>query len=58
LGAGGLLRGKKCSIAFDQRLSADDLPLPKLVRRQIPTVLSPEEVTRMIRAEPAPPRRF
>ena len=35
-----------------QRLSADDLPLPKLVRRQIPIVLSPDEVTRMIDATP------
>jgi integrase/recombinase XerD len=35
-----------------QRLSADDLPLPKLLRRQIPIVLSPEEVTRMIDATP------
>jgi integrase/recombinase XerD len=35
-----------------QRLSADDLPLPKLLRRQIPIVLSPEEVTRMIDAAP------
>jgi site-specific recombinase XerD len=33
-----------------QRLSADDLPLPKLLRRQIPIVLSPDEVTRMIDA--------
>jgi site-specific recombinase XerD len=33
-----------------QRLSADDLPLPKLLRRQIPIVLSPDEVTRMIHA--------
>jgi integrase/recombinase XerD len=35
-----------------QRLTADDLPLPKLLRRQIPIVLSPEEVTRMIDATP------
>jgi len=35
-----------------QRLSADDLPLPKLLRRQIPIVLSPEEVTRLIDAAP------
>jgi integrase/recombinase XerD len=35
-----------------QRLTADDLPLPKLHRRQIPIVLSPEEVTRMIDAAP------
>lgn len=35
-----------------QRLSADDLPLPKLLRRQIPIVLSPEEVTRIIDAAP------
>lgn len=33
-----------------RRLTADDLPLPKLLRRQIPIVLSPEEVTRMIEA--------
>jgi site-specific recombinase XerD len=35
-----------------QHLSADDLPLPKLLRRQIPIVLSPDEVTRMIDATP------
>ena len=35
-----------------QRLSADDLPLPKLLRRQIPIVLSPGEVTRLIDAAP------
>lgn len=35
-----------------QRLTADDLPLPKLHRRQIPIVLSPDEVTRMINAAP------
>jgi integrase/recombinase XerD len=35
-----------------QRLSADDLPLQKLLRRQIPIVLSPDEVTRMIDATP------
>ena len=35
-----------------QRLSADDLPLPKLLRRQIPIVLSPDEVRRMIDAAP------
>jgi len=35
-----------------ERLSADDLPLPKLLRRQIPIVLSPDEVTRMIDATP------
>ncbi len=35
-----------------QRLSADDLPLPKRLRRQIPIVLSPDEVTRMIDATP------
>jgi integrase/recombinase XerD len=35
-----------------ERLSADDLPLPKLLRRQIPIVLSPDEVTRMIDAAP------
>ena len=35
-----------------RRLTADDLPLPKLLRRQIPIVLSPEEVTRMIDAAP------
>ena len=33
-----------------QRISADDLPLPKLLRRQVPIVLSPEEVARMIDA--------
>jgi site-specific recombinase XerD len=33
-------------------LSSEDLPLPKLLRRQIPIVLSPEEVTRMIDAAP------
>ena len=35
-----------------QRLSADDLPLPKLLRRQIPIVLSQDEVTRLIDAAP------
>jgi len=30
--------------------SRDDLPLPKLLRRQIPVVLSPNEVTRLIEA--------
>jgi len=35
-----------------RRLSSDDLPLPKLLRRQIPIVLSPEEVTRLISAAP------
>jgi integrase/recombinase XerD len=35
-----------------QRLTADDLPLPKLHRRQIPIVLSPDEVARMIDATP------
>jgi integrase/recombinase XerD len=30
------------------RYSRDDLPLPKLLRRQIPTVLSPDEVARLI----------
>jgi site-specific recombinase XerD len=35
-----------------RRLTADDLPLPKLLRRQIPIVLSPEEVARMIDAAP------
>ena len=35
-----------------RRLSADDLPLPKLLRRQIPIVLSPGEVMRMIDAAP------
>jgi site-specific recombinase XerD len=33
-------------------LSADDLPLPKLLRRQIPIVLSPGEVMRLIDAAP------
>ena len=31
-----------------RRYSRDDFPLPRLLRRQIPVVLSPEEVTRMI----------
>lgn len=31
-----------------QRLTADDLPLPKLVRRQVPIVLSRDEVARLI----------
>ena len=31
-----------------QRLSADDLPLPKLLRRQVPIVLSCDEVARLI----------
>jgi site-specific recombinase XerD len=31
-----------------RRYSRDDLPLPKLLRRQIPTVLSREEVARLI----------
>lgn len=35
-----------------QRLSADDLPLPKLLRRQVPIVLSSQEVARMIDAAP------
>jgi integrase/recombinase XerD len=35
-----------------RQLSRDDLPLPKLLRRQIPVVLSPDEVTRMIDAAP------
>ena len=35
-----------------QRLTADDLPLPKLHRRQIPIVLSPDEVRRLIEAAP------
>jgi site-specific recombinase XerD len=35
-----------------QRLSADDLPLPKLLRRQVPIVLSQDEVTRLIDAAP------
>ena len=35
-----------------QRLSADDLALPKVLHRQIPIVLSPEEVKRMIDAAP------
>ncbi len=33
-------------------ISRDDLPLPRLLRRQIPIVLSPEEVRRMIDATP------
>ena len=35
-----------------RRISRDDLPLPKLLRRQIPVVLSPDEVTRMIDVAP------
>jgi integrase/recombinase XerD len=35
-----------------RRLSRDDMPLPKLLRRQIPIVLSPDEVKRMIDATP------
>ena len=35
-----------------RRLPHDDLLLPKLLRRQIPIVLSPDEVTRMIDAAP------
>jgi site-specific recombinase XerD len=31
-----------------RRFSRDDLPLPKLLRRQVPVVLSPEEVARLI----------
>jgi site-specific recombinase XerD len=31
-----------------RRYSRDDLPLPKLLRRQVPTVLSPGEVARLI----------
>jgi len=31
-----------------RRYSRDDLPLPKLLRRQVPVVLSPEEVARLI----------
>jgi integrase/recombinase XerD len=31
-----------------QRISADDLPLPKLLRRQVPIVLSRDEVARLI----------
>jgi site-specific recombinase XerD len=33
-----------------QRLTADDLPLPKLARRQVPIVLSRDEVARLIEA--------
>jgi site-specific recombinase XerD len=33
-----------------RRFSRDDLPLPKLLRRQIPVVLSPDEVARLISA--------
>jgi site-specific recombinase XerD len=33
-----------------RRFSRDDLPLPKLLRRQIPIVLSPDEVARLIAA--------
>ena len=35
-----------------RRISLDDLPLPRLLRRQIPIVLSPDEVKRMIDATP------
>jgi len=35
-----------------RRFSRDDLPFPKLLRRQIPTVLSPDEVARLIAAAP------
>ena len=35
-----------------RRLTADDLPLPKLLRRQIPIVLSSGEVKRLIDAAP------
>jgi integrase/recombinase XerD len=31
-----------------RQFSRDDLPLPKLLRRQVPTVLSPNEVARLI----------
>jgi len=31
-----------------RRYSRDDLPLPKLLRRQVPTVLSRDEVLRLI----------
>jgi site-specific recombinase XerD len=31
-----------------RRFCRDDLPLPKLLRRQVPVVLSPEEVARLI----------
>src|SRR5579863_5613607 len=33
-----------------RRFSRDDLPFPKLLRRQVPVVLSPEEVARLIDA--------
>ena len=33
-----------------RRFCRDDLPLPKLLRRQIPIVLSPDEVARLIAA--------
>ena len=35
-----------------RRFSRDDLPLPKVLRRQIPIVLSPDEVARLIDAAP------
>lgn len=35
-----------------RRWSRDDLPLPRSVRRQIPVVLSPDEVARLIDAAP------
>ena len=35
-----------------RRFSRDDLPFPKLLRRQVPVVLSPEEVARLIDAAP------
>ena len=35
-----------------RRFSRDDLPLPKLLRRQVPIVLSPGEVSRLIDAAP------
>ena len=46
----------RLAAVLHQRLSADDLPRPKLLRRQIPIVLSQDEVTRLI--DTAPNLRF
>lgn len=37
---------------LQRRYSGDELPLPKLLRRQVPVVLSPGEVARLIDAAP------
>ncbi len=37
---------------LQRRYSGDELPLPKLLRRQVPVVLSPDEVARLIEAAP------